>query len=436
MRGAIVRKYRSTITQTALVTFDQLVRIPGDGVVWNSVDQEYNFENKSQIVVAGLDDPGKILSTEFDIIYVQECTQIDENTWETLTTRLRWNHMPYQQLIGDCNPDSSRHWIKRRQAAGKLNLMESTHKDNPTLWDEEKEEWTPFGDDYISTLKNLSGTVRERLFEGKWVGAEGVVYTNWNPDIHIVDNFKIPPHWDRYLAIDFGYNNPFVCQWWAINHDGDMYMYRELYGVHMAVEDWAHLIAEHSKNEKIKFAICDHDLEDQATLRRHGAHTAEQCKQSSEKRSTKPTNGFLRTVGADKERASVNAGIEAVQMRLKLGPNGKPRMYFFRNALAIAPDAELVNQKKPVSTLEEFDEYIWDEVQSGRLGARTLEQPRKLFDHGMDAMRYFVRYIDARQSPGTKVNVFGQKTPFGYGNSHKTPEEIVNAELKDNYWKR
>ena len=429
-----MRRFRSTITQTALITFDKLVRVPKDGVVWNSVDQEYNFDNGSQIIVAGLDDPAKILSTEFDIIYVQECTQIDESTWETLTSRLRWAHVPYQQLIGDCNPDSSRHWIKKREAAGKLTLLESLHKDNPSLWDEDAQEWTKFGADYMVTLQNLSGTVRQRLYEGKWVGAEGTIYTNFDSSVHLIEPFKIPPHWDRYLAIDFGYNNPFVCQWWAVDHDGTMYLYREIYGIHRTVEDWGHEIARLSKGEAIKYAICDHDIEDQATLRRHGTHTEEECKKKQERRNAPQEKKIFKTVGADKERSSVNVGIEAVQARLKEGPNGKPRLFIFKNAL-VSPDPQLVNMKKPTSTAEEFDEYVWDEVTSGRLGPRTLDQPRKLYDHGMDAMRYFVRFIDLRMNTASRPNIFGQSSRYTYGSKQDSPEDMVRARMKESFWK-
>jgi hypothetical protein len=43
IRTAIVRKFRSTITQSAMVTFEEKVCVPGDGVKFNTVDQQYNF---------------------------------------------------------------------------------------------------------------------------------------------------------------------------------------------------------------------------------------------------------------------------------------------------------------------------------------------------------------------------------------------------------
>lgn len=433
MRGAIVRRYRSTITQTAMVTFDQLVRIPGDKVKFNTVEQQYNFPNGSQIVVAGLDDPTKILSTEFDIIYVQECTEIDESTWETLTTRLRWNHMPYQQLLGDCNPDSERHWIKRRANSGTLHLIQSLHTDNPLWWDEAKQEWTPAGVNYISKLKNLTGFMRERFYEGKWVGAEGLIFTEYSPDRNLIDPRPMPKHWNRYLAIDFGYNNPFVCQWWAEDEDGRLYRYRELYGTNTTVEDWAHEIHELSQGEEYKAIICDHDAEDRATLERHIAHTVEGCMGGKEKGFRRLPGRRIATVGADKERRSVQAGIEQVQLRFKEAGDGRPRLFLFKNAL-VRPDPRLVANKKPTCTEEEIDNYIWDEVKSSRLGDRVLEQPRKVDDHGVDAMRYIVRYVDARIDNSNTSRVFGKGARHSFRSTHEEAEKAITTKM--DWWNK
>ncbi len=431
MRGAIVRKFRSTITQSALNTFDNLVRSPGDGVKFNTVKQEYNFPNGSQIVVAGLDDPTKILSTEFDIVYVQEATEIDEDTWETLTTRLRWNHMPYQQIIGDCNPDSERHWIKRREKDGKLKLLQSMHKDNPLWWDEKAQEWTEPGKQYIQKLRDMSGFMRERFYEGKWVGAEGLIYTEYKSEKHLIPSFKIPTDWTRYISIDFGFNNAFVCQWWAEDNDGRLYLYRELYGVNTPVEDWAHEIHELSGKEIFKAIICDHDLEDRATLERHMGHSFQECIGGREKEFWKVPTKRIATVGADKERKSVRTGIEEVQQRLKPAGDGRPRLFFFKDAL-VRVDPLLLAAKKPHSTEQEIDSYIWDEIHSGRLGDRVIDQPRKENDHGMDAMRYMVRYLSiGNKKPSS--NIFGRGKRHTYG---KTAGNNEKYEAKDSFWKK
>ena len=434
MRAAVVRKFRSTITQSAIVTFERLVIAPGDGVKFNTVDQEFVFPNKSSVAVAGLDDPTKILSTEFDIIYVQECTEIDEATWEMLSTRLRWSVMPYQQLIGDCNPDSERHWIKRRERAGKTKLIQSHHKDNPLWWNEELQDWTEAGQKYIEKLKAMSGHMRERFYEGKWAGAEGLIYTEYSPKRNLIDNIPIPKGWTKYLAIDFGYNNPFTCQWWAQDNDGRLYLYRELYGTNTPVEDWAHEIHDLSGSEVYKAIICDHDLEDRATLERHMGHSIDACIGGREKDFWKAPKTRIRTIGAEKERNSVQAGIEQVQSRFKPAGDGKPRLFIMKNAL-VRVDERLVAAKKPTCVEEEIDNYVWDEVQSSRLGQRKLEQPKKMDDHGCDALRYLVRHVDATTNR-VSSDIFGKniKRSFQGRDSEEDSMEIVKRKSKISFW--
>lgn len=304
------------------------------------------------------------------------------------------------------------------------------HQDNPLWWDEKNGTWTKAGWQYISKLMAMSGHMRERFFEGKWVGAEGLIYTEYRAERNLIDSFPIPKDWTRYIAIDFGYNNPFVCQWWAEDNDGRLYLYRELYGTNTPVEDWAHEIYELSREETFKSIVCDHDLEDRATLERHMGHAFEECIGGREKDFWKVPTKRTPTVGADKERKSVLAGIQQVQSRLKPAGDGRPRLFFMRNAL-VRPDELLLAAKKPTCTTDEIDAYIWDEIHSGRLGDRVLDMPRKENDHGMDAMRYIVRHVESR-SKALSGSIFGQQAKNTYVSGKKPSKEY---EAKDSFWK-
>src|SRR4051794_29748900 len=112
IRGAIVRKVRKSLTQAALVTFEQKVLPQPSGVRFWTEDQEYRYPGGAVIALAGLDDPEKVKSTEFDMIYVQEATELDQNDWELLVSRLRNGVLAYQQIIADCNPADPYHWLK------------------------------------------------------------------------------------------------------------------------------------------------------------------------------------------------------------------------------------------------------------------------------------------------------------------------------------
>src|SRR5208282_4338896 len=265
MRALIVRQTRESLTQSALVTYESQTLTPA----WyqqiaagcqRRVRQSYVYPNGSEIVVGGLDKPSKVMSTEYDLIYVNEAREATEEAYEDLSSRLRNGRMPYQQMLGDTNPDAPTHWIKRRAQDGKLTLLPTRHEDNPRYF--RGGVWTAEGQRYLDRLERLTGVRFLRLRKGIWAGAEGQIYDEWDEAVHVCERFEIPGDWPRYRAIDFGYTNPFVCQWWTTDPDGRAYLYRELYGVNRLVSDWAIEIKRHSQGEKIEWTVADWDAED------------------------------------------------------------------------------------------------------------------------------------------------------------------------------
>jgi phage terminase large subunit len=370
VRILMVRKTRRSLTESGMVTFERRVLHSAQGVRWNSTKQQYPYPNGSIIAVGGLDKPGKIMSSEWDIIYVQEATELTEADWEACTTRLRNNKLFWQQIVADCNPDAPAHWLNQRCIAHKCLMLESRHEDNPVLYDE-RGIVTQDGGIYLDRLDKLSGVRYLRLRQGRWAAAEGVVYDGWNVAANVVDRFPIPAEWPRYLAIDFGYSNPFVCLWAAIDPDGRIVVYREIYMTARLVEDHAADIKGVSQfgrpggDPLPRLVICDHDAEDRYTLERHVG---------------------LRTIPAKK---AISAGIQNVAVRIRPAGDAKPRLVIFRDAL-VRVDSTLRERHQPTSTIEEFEMYVWDT----RNGRKKGETPIDAYNHGLDALRYLVNQFD------------------------------------------
>lgn len=257
IRAAIVRKTRKSLTQSAMTTFEQKVLPTPNQVKFHEGDQEYRYPSGAVVMVAGLDDPEKIGSTEFDVVYVQEATELEEDDWSMLLRGLRNGVLSYQQLIADCNPSSPDHWLKQRCNEGQTQLLESRHEDNPTLVNPDGT-YTEFGAGYLATLDSLKGFNYQRLRLGQWVAAEGMYFTDWDPKQHITPSFEIPPHWPRWLAVDYGYAAPFCCLWFArCPENRRIYIYRELYAAGLRDEQQAQRIVEASKDEKLNLRILD-----------------------------------------------------------------------------------------------------------------------------------------------------------------------------------
>lgn len=242
-RTAMVRKTRRSLTQSTMVSFEHKV-LPAGAAYFHEGDQEYRFPNGSVCVAAGLDDPGKVFSTEFDFIYVNEADQLDQRDYESLRARCtgRWGVMPYTQLLLDMNPTYPTHFLYEREKVGQLRVLTARHEDNPTI--------TP---QRIAALDSLSGWLHKRLRLGLRVAPEGMYFTEWEPERHIVDGFPIPEHWTRWTATDYGYADPFCCLWFAREpQTRRIYVYRELYASGFIDEQQAPLILRRSEGERFQ----------------------------------------------------------------------------------------------------------------------------------------------------------------------------------------
>lgn len=384
VRALIVRKTLVSLAATGLVTYRTHVAAEAfsTGIVrWygGSGDKPpaYIFSNGSTITVGGMDKPDKVMSSEYDVIYVQEATELTPEDWEKLTTRLRNGRLSFQQLLADCNPQQPSHWLKKRCDEGATAMLYARHEDNPVLFDLLPDGgYTPTtkGLAYLSVLDALTGVRKLRLRHGQWAAAEGIIYEGWRPEVHLSDRKKLPFEWPRVWGVDFGFTNPFVWQMWTIDPDGRLWLEKEIYRAKTLVEDHAKKILDVVtmvdgktwKYPKPRAIVCDHDAEDRATLERHLG---------------------LGTTAAWK---SVSDGIQAMQVRLKPAGDGKPRMYVLRDAL-VERDEELAQAGKPLGFKQEVEGYVWA---PGPDGKPVKEEPAKLDDHSMDTARYVVAYQD------------------------------------------
>ena len=369
MRSAILRKTAHSLTSTTLVTWEQFVAKEalqvGDITWYGGSAREpanYRFTNGSSVVVGGLDKPDKIMSSEYDVMYISEGTECTLDDWEKCTTRLRNGKAPFHQMIADCNPNAPQHWLNQRCISGTSKMIFCRHEDNPRLWNDQR--WTPEGTAYIDRLDMLTGVRLQRLRYGIWAAADGLVYPEYDPQLHLGPVMDGPPpaEWDRYLSIDFGYNNPFTCQFWAEDHDGRLHLWKEVYRTQTIVEDHAEvikrIIASDEGAKRPRAIICDHDAEDRATLERKLE---------------------MSTVAAQK---TVTDGIQAVQERMRVKGDGLPGIVIHRGALHDR-DQALSEAHKPMCLEEELLEYVWEpSIARGINTGVAKEHPLKVNDHG------------------------------------------------------
>jgi hypothetical protein len=371
-RILMVRKTRKSLGQTAMVTYEKKV-LPhgwlGSLIHFNTTEQQYEYPNGSIIAVGGMDNPDKVLSSEWDMIYPQEATELSENAWETLSIRCRNGAMPYQQLIGDCNPGAPTHWLKRRCDRGATKYLVSRHADNPSITQER-----------IERLKRLTGVRYKRYYLGLWAAAEGVVYEEWDEAIHKVSMAELKAwrvyHEDGVLnrqvirhviaGVDWGWKNAGVIGIYGIDGDQRMYLLREIYRSRRDINWWIEQGQRVQREFGIELFVCDPSMP---------AYISQ-------------FNGAgLNAIGAINDIAP---GISCLRSRLKVQGDSRPRFFVYEYALEDM-DELLDAENKPYCLEQEIDSYVYPQDKDGH---PLKEVPVDEHNHALDEARYVTMHLD------------------------------------------
>lgn len=223
---------------------------------YNSSNHVWVFPSGAKIYFGSLQyakDKIKYQGQNYDFIGIDELTHFTYEEYVYLKSRNRPSGKDtrvYMRMT--CNPGGVGHaWVKKQFIDGKIPGETYTDEidvngvkyyktsafipasvfDNQILLDNDP--------NYVATLGSLPEAERKALLYGDWDSFSGQVFTEFrdNPEgyksmkyTHVIEPFEIPKHWRRYRSFDFGYTKPFSVGWWAVDEEGRLYRYRELYG--------------------------------------------------------------------------------------------------------------------------------------------------------------------------------------------------------------
>ena len=186
-------------------------------------------------------DMDRYQGVEYDVIFLDEATQLKEEWLRQFAACLRGvNEFP-KRLYYTCNPGGPGHsYIKRLfidrafhdgEDPADYVFIPAKVYDNQVLMQRDP--------GYLKRLEALPPARRRAHLEGDWNVYEGQVFAEWRDDpahyadgkwTHVIEPFDIPNTWRVYRSFDFGYAKPFSVGWWAVDFDGRLYRILELYG--------------------------------------------------------------------------------------------------------------------------------------------------------------------------------------------------------------
>lgn len=285
------------------------------------------------------------------------------------------------EIFGTMTPLKGLTWV--------YNTIYLNDKNDNEIW-YEMMEWAdnPFlsKKEIESMTKSLPAEEIESRRYGKFMQNGGMVYSEFDENVHVIEPFEVPMEWQDNISIDPGLHNPLSAHFYAVDYDGNVYVVAEHYQAQKTVEYHAEKIKEIARNLNWK-------TDSKGFLRAIIDSAARQKTLASEKNVVELfyENGILVNPQVDKD---MFAGISTVKSYLKTA-DGSTRLFIFKNC---------------VNLIREIKNYWWGDG----------DLPIKKDDHALDELRYYLMTKPLNKEKVTKTEIQKDKERMARKLKYKT----------------
>lgn len=332
--GLVVAPTYPMLRDATLRSYAELL---GDRLEVHKGEMLGRIRGGGEILFRSADQPDRLRGPNIHWAHIDEGALCPAGAWDITIGRLRAGG-----TAGPCfitSTPKGRNWLYEK--AEQMRIFRAHTRDNPYLARE-----------FVDSLEAAySGKFALQELGGEFVGFEGLVYDEFGRDTHLAE--RAGP-WKRVIiAADEGYTNPAVLLVIGQDNDGRGHVIEEFYQRRVLQGD----VVKACK----------------ALVAQHKAETAQVDPSAAGLIAEMLAAG----IPARAANNTVRDGIQAVKSRLARAGDGRPRLTFGAGC---------------ANTLAELESYAWKE-RSGNM----QDEPEKINDHAMDALRYGVMYLDKPQ---------------------------------------
>lgn len=410
-RAIIARKTRPELKTTTWEMF--LNGDPGVDTAWHGLPRETVANiNKSDLIVEfrngsiayglPLDDPAKLENYNLGFFWVDQAEEIDEEIFLKFHGRLRQRIGPREGIL-TWNP-AGHTWLWRRfinplrpiEWHTNYRTVEATTYDNPNL-----------PADYLEQFAGLPDAWLQRFVYGSHEVFVGQIFTDWDPEIHVIQPFRIPNGWRRWRCFDPGIRHEAAISYMAQDYEGNFYYYREHLENNQPVDWWARKILELDNQ-------ADYGGPGEIYYRSLIGPEANQRSQTD----AKTVRELFHDHGIYFEPADKQPSARISRITTHLRPQEGHRNPF----TGVSPAPKLYVFSTCNKLMEYLPQYRWKPVRINYADEEAPEQVRKKDDHNIDNLGHIL--LDAEGAPEIEA---GQRP-------NETYEQMVKRELESQAW--
>ncbi len=330
------------------------------------------FANDSRIEIKGADNEDSLRGVALDGVVLDEYAFMKRNVFDRIIRPALADHRGWGIFIG--TPYGYNHFHEIYQKGQLPNRDWKSWRfpsiNNPFLPKEEIE----------AARASTDPATFAQEWEADFRMFKGLIYKDFS-DIHIKEK-DINPGSTFYRSMDFGSSNPTVCLWIEVDRDDNIYIFDEYYEPGHSIDYHAGMVK--ARNPTLDFRAT---FGDPSALQEHLDYARWQLY------ITPATRFFTSDKGTSE--SWVKLGISKVSEYLRPDPVTKSPK------LLIHPNCK--------NLIREFQGYEWDEIRG-----ITVDKPKKVDDHALDALRYFFCSYGGAHRPEKKYSYTPRSSTTGY----------------------
>lgn len=386
-----------------------LQRIPRQVGRYNLNKQRWSFRNGSTLTLSYLETTADVqawMGLELQYMFFDQIEQLDRETYINVRTSLRASGELAERMAAaglvpssgaSANPGGRGHvWVKERwidpsvrlgHPEGGVRFRAAPSEDEPTpmvrtfvqAFLDDNPALVQGDPTYRARLESLPEEERKAQLGGDWNVFKGARFASFRTAVHVrrPEDIDLPPLGtsSRARGIDYGATNPFVCLWGALDPDGALIVYRELWRTGLTPAEQVAAIREHETAGETEEVLSS--ALDPATWARDASNPAAKSVVGTSMHESGPPAGSiadryqqagLPVVRGDNRRVEGAALVDAL---LRFGPARPPRLVISTACPRLGATLPALQRdpKRPEDVLKSD------------------------FDHGYDALRYLAALL-------------------------------------------
>lgn len=228
---------------------------------YSDEEKALTFPWGSRLKLGYCADEGDVLQyqgQEYDVLFIDEATQLSEEQFDWLDACVRGNNLFPKRTYITCNPGGVGHaWVKRlfidreykrSESPGDYAFIQARVWDNGPLFERDggyrkalKALWRESPKSpraklkerakrqasYVRRLENLPEDLRRAWLDGDWNIFAGQFFSEFREETHVCAPFAIPESWSKSVSLDYGLDM-LAALWFAVSPKGTVYCYRSI----------------------------------------------------------------------------------------------------------------------------------------------------------------------------------------------------------------